>query len=144
MIERKDLGSWMEGVPSEPDYVKGSSLGLPAAGPGSVAPFWRRPVTLVLDWGLCMLVSALAFHSDPLANLLLFVLVNVLFLSFFGATPGQFLLRVRVLPVRGRTPMVLRALVRTGAMLLLLPACVWTKDRQPLHDTAAGTAVVTI
>ena len=53
-------------------------------------------------------------------------------------------MRIRVHPVRGRTPMVLRALIRTGAMLLLLPACVWTRDAQPLHDLAAGTAVVRI
>lgn len=144
MIERKDLGSWMDGAPSEPDYIKGSSLGLPATGPGSVAPFWRRPVSLLLDWGLCMVISGLFLHGDALANLALFVSVNLLFLSLFGGTPGQFVMRVRVHPVRGRTPMILRALVRTGAMLLLLPACVWTKDSQPLHDVAAGTAVVTV
>ncbi|MBP2384266.1 RDD family protein [Brachybacterium sacelli] len=144
MIDRKELGAWMDGAPSSPDYVRGSSLGLPASGPGAVAPFWRRPLSLLLDWGLCMLVSALVFDSGALANLLLFVAVNLLFLSFFGATPGQFVLRVRVLPVRGRTPMILRALVRTGAMLLLLPAMVWTKDAQPLHDAAAGTAAVRV
>ena len=99
MIDRKDLGSWMDGAPNEEGYVKGSSLGLPADGPGAVAPFWRRPLSLLLDWGLCMLVSALVFSGDPLANLVLFVAVNLLFLSLFGATPGQFVLRVRVLPV---------------------------------------------
>lgn len=142
MIDRQDLGSWMDGAPSSPDYVRGSSLGLPASGPGSVAPFWRRPLSLLVDWGLCMAVSALVFQGDALANLLLFATLNLLFLSLFGATPGQFALRVRVLPIRGRTPMVLRALVRTGAMLLLLPALVWSKDAQPLHDVVAGTAAV--
>jgi uncharacterized RDD family membrane protein YckC len=143
VIERKDLGAWLDGAPQEEGYVKGSSLGLPADGPGSVAPFWRRPVSLLLDWGLCMLVSAFVFSGDALANLVLFVAVNVLFLSLFGATPGQFALRVRVLPVSGRSPMVLRAVVRTALMLLLLPAVVWNRDAQPLHDVAAGTAVVT-
>ena len=144
MIDRKDLGAWIDGAPSSPDYVRGSSLGLPESGPGSVAPFWRRPLSLLVDWGLSMAVSALVFQGDALANLVLFVAVNLLFLSLFGATPGQFVLRVRVLPVRGRTPMILRALVRTGAMLLLLPALVWTKDAQPLHDVAAGTATVRV
>ena len=144
VIDRKDLGSWMDGAPSAPDYVKGSSLGLPGTGPGAVAPFWRRPLSLLLDWGLCMVISALAFQSDAMVNLVLFVAVNVLFLSLFGGTPGQFVLRVRVHPVRGRTPMIVRALVRTAAMLLILPACFWTKDGQPLHDTVAGTAVVTV
>lgn len=144
MIDRKDLGSWMDGPPADEGYVKGSSFGLPPEGPGSVAPFWRRPLTLLLDWGLCLLVSAVVFSGDALANLLLFVAVNVLFLSLFGATPGQFVLRLRVLPVSGRSPMVLRALVRTALMLLLLPAVVWNRDSQPLHDVVAGTAVVTV
>lgn len=144
VIDRKDLGSWMDGAPNEEGYVKGSSLGLPAEGTGSVAPFWRRPLSLVVDWGLCLLVSALVFSGDPLANLILFVVVNVLFLSLFGATPGQFALRLRVMPVSGRSPMILRAAVRTALMLLLLPAVVWNRDSQPLHDVAAGTAVVTV
>ena len=142
MIDRNDLGSWMDGAPAEEGYVKGSGIGLPADGPGSVAPFWKRPLTLVVDWGLCMAVSALVFDGDALANLLLFVSVNVLFLTLLGATPGQFLLRLRVTPVAGGSPMILRALVRTVLMLLLLPAVVWNKDAQPLHDVAAGTAVV--
>ena len=144
VIDRKDLGSWMDGAPTEEGYVKGSSLGLPVQGTGSVAPFWRRPLSLVVDWGLCLLVSALVFSGDPLANLILFVVVNVLFLSLFGATPGQFALRLRVMPVSGRSPMILRAAVRTALMLLLLPAVVWNRDSQPLHDVAAGTAVVTV
>lgn len=144
VIERKDLGGWIDGAPQEADYVKGSSLGLPADGPGSVAPFWRRPLALLIDWGLCMLLSALAFQGDPLANLMLFVAMNVLFLTLFGATPGQFALRLRVMPVRGRTPMIGRAVLRIGLMLLLLPAVVWNRDAQPLHDVAAGTAVVTV
>ncbi|MGP9536897.1 RDD family protein [Brachybacterium sp. AOP43-C2-M15] len=144
MIDRKDLGSWMDGTPHEEDYVKGSALGLPAEGNGSVAPIWRRPVSLVIDWGLCLLLSALTMQGDPLANLALFVVVNVLFLTLFGATPGQFAMRVRVRPVRGRSPMLLRAVVRTLMILLLLPAVFWNRDAQPLHDVVAGTAVVTV
>ena len=52
--------------------------------------------------------------------------------------------RVRVVPVSGRSPMLLRAVVRTALMLLVLPAVVWNRDTQPLHDVVAGTAVVTL
>ncbi|NMA78721.1 MAG: RDD family protein [Actinomycetales bacterium] len=144
MIERKDLGSWIDGAPHEEGYVKGSAIGLPADGPGAVAPFWRRPLSTVIDWALCMLISALFLEGDALANLLLFASMNVLFLTLFGATPGQFVLRLRVMPVRGRTPMIGRAVVRTALILLLLPAVIWNRDAQPLHDAAAGTAVVTV
>jgi len=143
VIDRKDIGSWMEGPPGDAGYVKGSALGLPAEGSGAVAPFWRRPLSLVVDWGLCLALSALLLGGDPLANLVLFAVLNVLFLTLFGATPGQFLLRVRVLAVSGRSPMLLRAVVRTVLMLLVLPAVVWNRDSQPLHDVVAGTAVVT-
>lgn len=142
MIERKDLGSWLEGPPVAEDYVPGTDLGLPPAGPGSAAPFGRRVLTLALDWALCMGVSYLAFSYSALAISLLFVGMNLLMLSLFGATAGQFALGLRVLPVRGRMPMPVRALIRTALMHLLIPAMVWNKDRQPLHDVAAGTAVV--
>lgn len=144
MIERKDLGSWLDGVPGDPEYVRGSAIGLPAEGPGSVAPVWRRLLTLGVDWGLCVAGAMLFFQYDGFAVMGGFVLLNVLFISLFGATPGQFVLRVRVLPVAGRRPMPVRALVRTGLMLLILPAVVWNRDAQPLHDVVAGTAVVRV
>lgn len=144
MIDRKDLGSWMDGAPGEEGYVKGSALGLPATGSGSVAPFWRRPLALVLDWALCLGISALVFDGAALADLVLFAVINVLFLTLFGATPGQFITRVKVVPVRGRSPMLLRAAVRTALMLLLLPAVVYNRDAQPLQDVVAGTAAVRI
>lgn len=142
MIERKDLGSWMEGVPGDPEYVRGSALGLPAEGSGAVAPVWRRPLTLIVDWSLSVAIAMLFFQYHELAVLGSFILINMLFISLFGATPGQFLLRVRVLPVRGRWPMPLRAAVRTLLVLLIIPAVVWNRDAQPLQDVVAGTAVV--
>lgn len=144
MIERKDLGSWLEGAPGDPEYVRGSDLGLPAGGPGSVAPVWRRPLTLVVDWALSVGIAMLLFDYHELAVLGSFVILNLLFISLFGATPGQFLLRLRVLPVRGRSPMALRALVRTALILAIIPSVVWNRDAQPLQDVVAGTAVVQV
>lgn len=142
MIERKDLGSWVEGTPTDPEYVKGSALGLPPEGSGSVAGFGRRVLSLIIDWGLCVAASMLLFNYDPLATLGLFIALNVLLLTLFGATPAQLALGMNVTPVRGRMPMVLRALLRTVTMLLVIPAVVWNRDSQPLHDVIAGTAVV--
>lgn len=142
MIDRNDLGSWLEGTPQDPDYVPGAALGLPPSGSGAVAGIGRRLLSLVIDWGLCVVVSMLFFAYDPTVTLVLFVTMNVLFLSVFGATPAQFALGLRVLPVSRRWPMPVRALVRTAGMLALLPAVIWNRDRQPLHDVMAGTAVV--
>ncbi len=142
MIERKDIGSWMDGPEGDPDYVRGSALGLPAQGSGSVAPVPRRFLSLLADWFLASLVSMLFFHFDSVATLLIFALVNVVFHTLFGATPGQFMLGLRLTPVRGRLPMIARSTLRTALLLLLIPAVVWNRDAQPLHDVAAGTAVV--
>jgi len=143
VIDREDLGSWMDGAPAHEGYVKGSALGLPSEGTGSVAPFARRLVSMLIDWGLAMLLSAFLFDGDALANLALFVVMNLLFQTLFGSTPGQFLMKLRVIPVRGRSPMLLRSLTRVVLMMLLLPAVVWNRDAQPLHDVLAGTAVIT-
>ncbi len=142
MIDREDLGSWIEGAPTDPDYVKGSGLGLPASGPGSVASIGLRFVSYAIDWSLCLVASLLLHDSSPALVWPLFTAMNVVLLTLFGATAGQFVLRLRVVPVARRWPMVLRALVRTVLLLLLLPTLVWNRDGQPLQDVAAGTAVV--
>jgi len=142
VIDREDLGSWIEGAPTDPDYVKGSGLGLPASGPGSVASIGLRFVSYAIDWSLCLVASLLLHDSSPALVWPLFTAMNVVLLTLFGATAGQFVLRLRVVPVARRWPMVLRALVRTVLLLLLLPTLVWNRDGQPLQDVAAGTAVV--
>ena len=142
MIERKDLGSWMDGAPEEPGHVPGSTWGLPAEGPGSVAPFGRRVLSMLADWALASALSALLFSYDSTAPLGLFAAMNLLLITVFGATPGQLLLRLRVAPVSGRSPMLLRSFMRTLLLLLVIPAVVWNRDRQPLHDAVAGTAVL--
>lgn len=142
MIERKDLGAWLEGPPVDDDYVPGSRLGLPADGPGSVAPFGRRVLSLLIDWGLCLLVSQLTAKGAPMATLALFAAENILLISLFGVTVGQLAMRVRVTPVAGRMPILVRILVRTVLLLLVIPAIIWNRDRQPLQDVAAATAVV--
>lgn len=143
-MQREDLGSWLEGAPADEGYVRGSSIGLPPSGPGSPAPFGRRVLGLLIDWGVCAGISWFAFDYDPLITLALFAVINVLLTSLFGLTLGQLLLRIHVVPVRGRSPMVLRAIVRTVLMLLVLPAVIWNRDGQPLHDVVAGTAVVRV
>lgn len=142
MINRKELGSWLEGPPAQEGYTPGSALGLPADGAGSPAPFGRRVLSLFLDWGVCAAASWALFHYSSAAIMGLFVGVNILMLTLFGATPAQLLLGLRVKPVSGRAPMLLRAAVRTVLMCLIIPGLVWNRDRQPLHDVVAGTAVV--
>ncbi|WP_058234064.1 RDD family protein [Devriesea agamarum] len=142
MVERKDLGSWLEGPPRDETYVPGSAFGLPAAGPGSVAGRGRRALSLIIDYALAAVTSYLFFGYSALSIWVLFVSINIVMLTLFGATIGQFVLGLRVLPVRKRWPMIMRALVRTALLMLVVPLLIWTRDRQAGHDFVAGTAVI--
>lgn len=142
MIEREDLGSWIDGAPDSADHVPGSTWGLPATGPGSVAPISLRLGGYAIDWLLCAGASWLLHHHSLALVWPLFTAMNVVLLSLFGATLGQFVMRLRVRPIQGRSPMVLRAIVRTLLLLLLVPALVFNRDRQSLQGVASGTVVV--
>ena len=66
MVDRKDVGSWLEGPnaqrpDADTDYP-GRRLGMPQAGPGSLGRFGRRLVAILIDWVLCQLI-AYAFTS---------------------------------------------------------------------------------
>lgn len=132
----------MEGAPRDSSRTPGSAWGAPASGPGSVASVGRRFGSYAIDWALCAGLSMLLRDGSPTLVWPLFTALNVVMLSLFGATAGQFVLRVRVRPVTRRWPMVLRSVVRTLLLLLLIPALVTDRDGRPLHDVAAGTATV--
>ncbi|MDO5644940.1 MAG: RDD family protein [Dermabacter sp.] len=142
MSTREDLAGWLDGPPRDTAHVPGSTWGLPQQGPGSVAGYGRRFISLCLDWGASLALSALVFQSDALATLLIFVAQLILMQTLFGASIGQFITGLRVRPVTGQLPMIARATIRSLVMLTLISALVRSRDLQPLHDMAAGTAVV--
>ncbi|MBV7412092.1 RDD family protein [Dermabacteraceae bacterium TAE3-ERU27] len=138
MVAREDLGSWLEGPAHDSDYVPGSSFGHTPAGPG------RRFLTLWIDWIFCSVIAFLFFNYESVAIMTSFVALNIAMLTFFGATPGQFLLRVRVIPVSGRMPMLVRALLRTLLVLLVIPSVVFDRDRRNGQDLISGTATIVV
>lgn len=142
MIEREDIGTWMDGPPRPDGYVPGEDLGLPPRGPGSVAPVGRRFAGYLIDWVICFAASRLLSDGSPVLTWPLFAGMCVILQSLVGASVGQIVMGLRVAPVARRWPMPVRALVRTGLLLLLIPTLVWNRDAQPLQDVAAGTAVV--
>lgn len=116
----------------------GDQLGLPASGPGSMAPWSRRILALFIDWGIASLISATWFNLDPWVTLGLFVLMHVGLVGLLGVTIGKRLVRIQV--VRGQqVPGPIWALVRVALLLLVIPAVVVGPDGQPLHDRIAGT-----
>ncbi len=118
---------------------------------GTTAPFGRRLIALIIDWGACLLItnglvagfvelSPAAFSFLPLGLLLA---LNVIGVTLGGATFGHRLLGLRVLPMHGEWVTPLRAAIR-GALLCLVipPIVVLSDDGRGLHDRIAGTRIV--
>jgi hypothetical protein len=164
---REDMGSWLEGGPS--DGASRRRLGLPAHVSGSLASLGRRLAALAVDWVLCLAIAGAFFAGDPMATLGVFALENVLLVGTVGFTVGHRLLGLQVrslagavaaaTPVGGPSgaprsgdggtgvaasaqPGLARAAVRTVLLCLVIPAVVWDAEGRSLHDRAAGTVIV--
>ena len=149
------IESWMPGADAgaggrPPGAHPGERFGLPAAGVGSVAGFWRRLAALTIDWLLGYAIAALLTGPDPLAapNLNLYVL-GVWFLltavpvAIFGASTGMTALGIRVASVDSAAVVgVPRAVVRTALVALVVPPLVRDADGRGWHDRATRTIVV--
>lgn len=118
---------------------------------GTTAPFGRRLLALIIDWGACLLItngliagvvelSPAAFSFLPLG--LLFAL-NVIGVTLGGATFGHRLLGLRVLPMHGEWVTPLRAGTRAALLCLVIPPIiVLTDDGRGLHDRVARTRII--
>ncbi|ROS73050.1 RDD family protein [Cellulomonas sp. PhB143] len=151
MASREDIGSWLEGAPQgSGDGHRGERLGLPAHGPGALAPTGARVVALLIDWVLATLIAYVVLGArgslldvDAAAQLVTFALVTLVLVATVGTTIGHRLLGMRVRVLDGRPSVGLRrALVRTLLLCLVVPAVVWDRDGRGVHDRAAGTVLV--
>jgi uncharacterized RDD family membrane protein YckC len=127
------------------ERARGAALGLPASGPGSLAPFGRRVGQYLLDAVAAGLVTALftAPEAPRLWSLLTFGVMTVVFLLLTGQTPGMRLLGLRLAhPHPDQRVAPWRAVVRTALLVALLPALVVDSDGRGLHDRLTDTAVV--
>ena len=131
--------------PPSQERRRGASLGLPADGPGSLATFTSRTGAFVVDAIAAALVAGLFTAPDLPGNwsLLSFGVLTVAFLAVAGQTPGMRLLGLRLAHSRpGQRLALWRAVVRTGLLILLVPALLVDADGRGLHDRLTGTAVV--
>ncbi|MGF0117121.1 RDD family protein [Promicromonospora sp. Marseille-Q5078] len=151
MASREDMGSWLEGGRRDDSSGARGRLGLPEAGPGSLARLGRRVVALLVDWAVATLIAYLVTgpasfaELDSWVTLLVFALENLLLVSTVGFTIGHRLLgvQVRVLGAPdGVAPGFARGAVRAVLLCLVIPAVVWDGDGRGLHDRAAGTVLV--
>lgn len=130
-----------------PSSYPGERLGLPVAGQRSVARVGRRAAALIIDWAVALLVvrlMPLAPEWVGLANLAVFAILQVLFITTIGGSFGHRLLGMQVVPLRGGWVGVWRPAVRTLLLCLVVPALVWDSDQRAFHDKIAGTVLVRI
>jgi uncharacterized RDD family membrane protein YckC len=148
VVDRRSVGGWLGGPGSAYDAAGGGEfagqrLGLPATGRGSLARLGVRLQAFLIDTAMCLLI-AWGFWRDTAWSTPVFALEVLVLTTFLGASAGQFLRGLRVMRLDGRPPGPLRALVRTGLLLLLVPALIWDQDGRGLHDKVAGTVLVRV
>jgi hypothetical protein len=164
---RASMGGWLDGLPAgatgENGTSRGSRLGLPPAGSGSLAPLGRRLFALVVDWAACLAISAAFYQGDAMATLGVFAVENVVLVGTLGTTVGHRLLGLRVVRVArvvravaepagpagpagsagaAVPPGLVAGAVRAALLCLVVPAVVWDADGRGMHDRLAGTVMV--
>lgn len=155
------MGGWLDGPPAgatgQSGTSRGSRLGLPPAGSGSLAPLGRRLFALVVDWAACLAISAAFYQGDAMATLGVFAVENVVLVGTLGTTVGHRLLGLRVVRVvravaesagpagsagAAVPPGLVAGAVRAVLLCLVIPAVVWDADGRGMHDRLAGTVMV--
>ncbi len=131
------------------NHWPGERLGLPEAGPRSIARFGRRLGAIAIDWAEAYALAWLFFRDahgtvDGLIILAVFAVLTILFLLVLNGSLGQIILRMRVVPARGGYLGLWRPFVRTILLCLVIPAVVFDRDQRGLHDRAAGTILVRV
>ena len=142
---------YVSGMLREPGYAgevtqtgemyPGERLGLPREGVGSIARIGRRVGALVIDYGAAYLISGF-WGWDALTILLIFAIIQILFLPTLQGSPGHRLFGLRLVRADGAWVGLWRPVIRTVLLVVVIPAVIWDADQRGLHDKAAGTILV--
>ncbi|AOH46512.1 RDD family protein [Propionibacterium sp. NM47_B9-13] len=133
------------------EAAPGVSIGLPAAGRGSLASWGKRVGALVIDWGASMVLASAIFGPAVVRGggwpmwmpMAVFFVESVLFTAVAGGSFGQIVARVVIIRLDGLGPIGWwRAVIRTAMKCLIIPAVVIGAERRGLDDLVLGTVVV--
>lgn len=131
----------------------GERLGLPRTGSGSVARVGRRIGALLIDYTAATIIATafLGFNQFALPSeagltqftpLVVFALLQVLFIPTAGGSPGHRILGMRLVSLDGGWVGLWRPIVRTLLLIVVIPAVIWDEDQRGLHDKAVRTVLV--
>src|ERR1700712_701571 len=149
---RHSTGSWLEGAAFNRSEPRGSQLGLPAEGPGSLATPGARVLAFVVDGVVANLLAGLPYlfgvtYGPGVRGYVVyaaFLLQEWILDSLTGATIGKQLLGIRVVSMAGGRLSWHWALARTVLLGLLIPAVVWDRDGRGMHDKASGALTLRV
>jgi uncharacterized RDD family membrane protein YckC len=108
-----------------------------------VAPLHRRFGALMIDWLLCLLISA--FVGEFPNNWAPFILIAeyAFFIGLFGQTPGMRLTKIACVSVTDGRPIgIPRAFLRGVLLAVVVPALIMDRQGRGLHDRVAGSIVI--
>lgn len=125
----------------------GERLGLPASGARSVARLARRIGAICIDWAIAYGLAFAFFRTDDgttdgLAISIIFLVMQVVFVTFAAGSIGHLILGMRVVPLSGGWVGFLRPAARAILLTIVIPAVIWDADQRGLHDRLAGTVLV--
>ncbi|WP_121059373.1 RDD family protein [Microbacterium telephonicum] len=126
---------------------------MPESGSGSIARPGRRIGALLIDYAAATVIATAFFGYDQFAlpaeagltmfaPMMVFALLQVLFIPTIGGSPGHRILGMRLQLAGGGWVGLWRPIVRTLLLLVVIPAVVWDADQRGLHDKAAGTVLL--
>jgi uncharacterized RDD family membrane protein YckC len=128
---------------TEDEGYPGRDLGLPADGPGSVAPPLPRAGQFLLDLLVGGLIaSAISFPAPTYLSLAVWAVLVTLPVAILGQTPAMVLTGLRAVRVNGAPRVGVWALARTVSLFFLVPALVMDRDGRGLHDRVSRTVVI--
>ncbi len=140
----------MSGEPKLDEYP-GATIGLPAAGRGSLASWRARVAAILVDWAASMAFAAgmvgpgaITGHDwRPWIPYLVFFVEGAVLTALTGSSFGQLLARIGIVRLDHRPVEWWRAVLRTALKCLVIPAIVVGAERRGLDDLMLGTVVVT-
>ena len=131
----------------------GERLGLPEIGTGSVARPGRRIAALLIDYLAATIIATGFLGYDQFAlpteagltqfaPMLVFAVLQILFLPTAGGSPGHRILGMRLVRLDGGWIGLWRPIVRTLLLVVVVPAVIWDADQRGLHDKVIGTVLI--
>ena len=155
------ISSWLAGETPDTEreqtpateLYRGERLGLPESGAGAVARPARKVGAFLVDLVCAGLITSFFVplrFTDPAAmqtyntwSTIVWAVITLVGVGFFGLTPGMTVLGIRVVRLDGKAMVgPLRALLRTVLTALVVPPVIWDIDFRGWHDKAAGTVVI--